>query len=136
MPSRTGLQLLCGALLLAACASKGGEMRVVVPRKTTYLDAEALDGGVVEVPPRVLEEVRPTAPAGIHDDGRPPSVVAQFTIDTEGRIGDIEITRAGDDRLTDLAIAAISRWKVDPARRSGQAIPTVATLLLAFDGTP
>ena len=107
-------------------------MRVVVPRKTTYLHAEAVDGGLVEVPPQVLEEVRPTAPDGIGDQPSP-SVVARFTIDTKGRISEIEISRATDDRLTDPAVEAISRWKLRPALRDGQAIPVVATVQLTFD---
>jgi len=107
-------------------------MRVVVPRKTTYLHAEAVDGGLVEVPPRVLEEVRPTAADGIGDEPSP-SVVARFAIDTQGRISGIEISRATDDRLTDPAIAAISRWKLRPALRDGRAIPVVATVQLTFD---
>ena len=78
-------------------------MRVVVPQKTTYLHAEAVDGGPIDVPPQVLEEVRPTAPGGIGDQTSP-SVVVRFAIDTEGRIGEIEISRATDDRLTAPAI--------------------------------
>ena len=107
-------------------------MRVVVPQKTTYLHAEAADGGPVEVPPRVLEEVRPTAPDGIGNQP-PPSVVLRFAIDTAGRIDDIEISRATDERLTAPAIESISRWKLSPALRDGQPIPVVATVQLTFD---
>jgi TonB family protein len=110
-------------------------MRVVVPVKTTYLQAEAVDGGVVEVPPRVLEEVRPSAPDGIASANHPPSVVVRFAIDTRGRIGEIVIPRAGDERLTAPAIAAISRWRLSPALRDGRAIPVVATVQLTFDQT-
>ena len=108
-------------------------MRVVVPVKTTYLQAEAVDGGVVDVPPRVLEEVRPSAPEGIGSADRPPSVVVRFAIDTRGRIGEIEIHRADDERLTAPAIAALSRWRLSPALRDGRAIPVVATVQVTFD---
>ena len=128
-PSRLAL---CGALLLTACATKGDEMRVVVPLKTTYLDAEAVDGGTVDVPPRVLEEVRPTAPAGIGRDPAP-SAVVRFSIDAEGRINDVEVVRATDDRLAGPATEAISRWKLRPAQRDGRGVPAVATVLLTFD---
>lgn len=108
-------------------------MRVVVPGKTTYLHAEAVDGGPVEVPPQVLEEVRPSVPEGLGDHGPAPSVVARFTVDAAGRVGEIEISRADDDRLVDPAIEAISRWRLRPALRDGQPIPVVATVQITFD---
>lgn len=112
--------LLAGALLLAGCASKGDEMRVVIPGKTTYLHAEARDGGQVDVPPRVLEEVRPTAPEGTPN--KPSlSVVARFAIDVEGRISEIEISRATEDHRAEPAAEAISRWRVESALRHGEA---------------
>ena len=107
-------------------------MRVVVPQKTTYLEAEATDGGTVDVPPRVLEEVRPATPKGIGSEPAP-SVVARFVIDTEGRIGAVEISAATDDRLADPATVAISRWRISPALRDGRPIPVVATVQLTFD---
>jgi TonB family protein len=127
--------LACLALLLAACASKGDEMRAVVPVKTTYLSADAVDGGAIDLPPRVLREVRPAAPAGITGDGAP-SVVVRFVVDPEGRIGAIEVVRADDDRLKAPAIAAISRWRVEPAQRGGRSIPVAATVQLSFDVAP
>ena len=132
MTAKTSLFALSGALLLAGCAAKGDEMRVVVPQKTTYLDAEATDGGTVDVPPRVLQEVRPATPEGIGSEPAP-SVVARFVIDTEGRIGAVEISRATDDRLADPATVAISRWRISPALRDGRPIPVVATVQLTFD---
>ena len=132
MTAKTGMFALSGALLLAGCASKGDEMRVVIPQKTTYLDAEATDGGTVDVPPRVLEEVRPATPEGIGSEPAP-AVVARFVIDTEGRIGAVEISAATDDRLADAATEAISRWRVSPALRDGRTIPVVATVQLTFD---
>ena len=108
-------------------------MRTVVPMKTTYLSADAVDGGVVHVPPRVLEEVRPTAPAGVGTEGQRPAVVLRFVVDTEARVGQIEVVRADDDRLAEPAVAAISQWKLEPARRDGQPIPARATLQLTFD---
>ena len=133
MTRPTILPLLCSLPFLAHCATKGNEMRVVQPMKTTYLHAEAVDGGPVHRPPQVLEEVRPAAPADLADPTTPPSVVLNFTIDPEGHIADIEISRATDDRLTAPALEALSRWKVAPALRDGQPIPSVATLQLVFD---
>ena len=123
---------LCGALLLAACLTKGAEMRTVTPVKKTYLHAEAVDGGSVETPPQVLEEVRPTAPEGVASDPRP-SVVARFTVDPEGRIHDIQLSQATDPRLLPLTTQALSRWKLAPARRDGRPISAVATVQLLFD---
>ena len=107
-------------------------MRTVTPVKKTYLDAEAVDGGPVETPPRVLEEVRPTAPSGLAATPRP-SVVARFTIDPEGRIHDIRLSRATDPSLLPAATSALSRWKIAPARRDGRPISVVATVQLLFD---
>jgi hypothetical protein len=132
MAIRIGPLLISGALLATACASNGDEMRVVVPQKTTYLHAEAADGGTVDVPPRVLEEVRPTVPDGIDDDPAP-TVVARFAIDTKGRIGEIEISQATDHRLSGPASEAIARWRIRAALRDGQAIAVVATVQITFD---
>ena len=136
MASQPHRLLLCAGLLLAACASKGDEMRAVVPMKTTYLSADAVDGGALDVPPRVLEEARPTAPAGVSGEGQRLSAVLRFVVDAEGRVGEVDVVRADDDRLAEPAIAAISRWKIEPARRDGRPIPALATLQLTFDPTP
>ena len=111
-------------------------MRTVVPMKTTYLSAEAVDGGGVEVPPRVLEEVRPLAPAGLGGAKEQPTAVLRFVVDAAGHIGDVELVRADDDALAAPAVEAITRWIVEPARRQGRAIPVVATVQITFDVAP
>ena len=127
------LAAITSTLLLAACASKGDEMRTVVPTKTTYLSADGLDGGAVDRPPRVVEEVRPSVPPGVGAPGERPTAVLRFVIDASGRIREIEVLRADDDRLAAPAAEAISRWRIEPARRDGQPIPAVATVQLTFD---
>jgi TonB family protein len=111
-------------------------MRTVVPLKTTYLHAEALDGGDVEVPPRVLEEVRPTLPVGVGSTDGPWTVVLQFTVATDGAIRETQVIRSDDPRLATPAMEAIADWKVEPARRDGRPLPVVATVQLTFDPAP
>ena len=108
-------------------------MRTVTPVKKTYLDAEATDGGHVDVPPRIITEVRPTAPAAVGEIDSPRSVVLRFLIDPDGRIDQAEVLSADDDRLVPPALEAIARWKIAPAQRDGEPIPTLATAQLAFD---
>lgn len=108
-------------------------MRTVTPVKKTYLDAAAVDGGRIDAPPRVIEEVRPTAPAALGGQGSPPTAVIRFVIDRRGRIGQPRIVRADDDRLIPPALEAISRWRVTPALRDGEPIPSHATVQLTFD---
>lgn len=122
-----------GLWLVAACASQGDGMRVVIPQKTTYLHAEAVDGGPVDVPPRVLEEVRPATPGPLADAGDAPSVVLSFLVDATGRIDRIRVDRTGDDRLIGPAVEAISRWQLRPALRDGRPVPVTATVQLTFD---
>jgi protein TonB len=65
----------------------------------------------------------------IGEQGR---TVIRVELDTDGRIADARIdTRSGSDRLDNAALAAVKRWRCQPARRDGVTVRAIA--LQPFD---
>ena len=59
------------------------------------------------------------------------SVVLYETIDREGSVANVE-TLSGAEPLRSVALAAANQWKFAPAKRSGQAIESVAIIVVIF----
>ena len=106
---------------------------MVYPQKTTYVDAVALDGGVVEVPPRVLEMVHPVHPVEGTGEAATAYAIVSFVVDERGRIRGAEVEESSEPMLATPAITAIRGWKLRPAQRNGAAIAVRATVRLTFD---
>jgi protein TonB len=65
----------------------------------------------------------------IGEQGR---TVIRVELDTEGRIADARIdARSGSERLDNAALAAVKRWRCQPARRDGLTVRAIA--LQPFD---
>lgn len=134
MIGKVELVLSLGAITgLLACASAGRRVEMVYPQKTTYLDAEALDGGEISVPPRLEVMVHPAYPAA--GAGRPGEAwaIVVFQIDGHGRIEKVRVESVSEPILEGPAVDAIREWKLEPAKRDGVGIPVRATVKLTFD---
>lgn len=73
-------------------------------------------------PPRVVEAPDPDYPPEEVGSGRTPVVVLHVTIDVEGRVVDAHVDDSAGEHFDREALAAVRRWRFEPARREGRPI--------------
>lgn len=83
-------------------------------------------------PPRVIEAVDPTYPPEEVGTGRTPIVVLHVTIDAEGRVHEAHVDDTAGEAFDREALAAIQRWRFEPARRAGSPIAARIRVELRF----
>ena len=59
-------------------------------------------------------------------------VILQATIDCRGNVTDVRVLKSLPDGLTESAVAAISRWRFEPARLNGQPVSVYYNLTVNF----
>ena len=60
------------------------------------------------------------------------SCVLGITVDKDGLVRDVHVTRSTDKRLDQFAIDAVRRWKFKPAMRDGKPIAVLTSVEVAF----
>lgn len=84
------------------------------------------------VPPEAVFAPRPEYPEAARRVGRAATVVLQATIDTEGRVTDLEILRGAPLGMTESALAAVRRWRFRPATLKGSPVAVYYQLTVRF----
>lgn len=85
--------------------------------KTALLESDEWD-----VPPRLVSGKRPIYPISRLMAGASGNSVIVFTIGTDGRTRDFEVEHTDDQWYANHAIAALSEWVFEPARKDGQPV--------------
>ena len=87
------------------------------------------------VPPSVVHKVDPVYP-----DGEAPTrdvrVVLAITVDTDGKVGNVEIGTSGGGAFDEAARLAITQWRFTPATRGGQATASRIRIPMTFAASP
>ncbi len=83
-------------------------------------------------PPRIVEAVDPTYPPEEVGSGRTPVVVLHVTIDAEGHVQEAHVDDTAGEAFDREALAAIQRWRFEPARRGDQPIAARVRVELRF----
>jgi iron complex outermembrane receptor protein len=76
----------------------------------------------VLTPPSVVETVDPTYPPEEVASNRHPTVVMHVTIDPDGRVHDAHVDESAGEHFDREALAAVRRWRFEPARRGDRPI--------------
>jgi TonB family protein len=91
----------------------------------------SVGGGVT--PARVLKQVLPRFPPGASRFGIAGDLVVQIVIDRNGQPTLPRIVRAlPAPTLSFVALEALRHWQFEPARRNGEAVPTVFDLTVHY----
>lgn len=61
------------------------------------------------------------------------TVILEVQLDEEGRVDDVTVLRSLPFGLTESAVAAVSRWRYEPARLGGRAVPVLMTVTVRFE---
>lgn len=85
---------------------------------TSIIDVSKLDRM-----PRATVQPAPDYPPGLRHEGVRGSVMIEFVVNAEGRVVRAEALRATHRELIEPTIRAVLKWRFEPGRRAGKAVP-------------
>src|SRR5262249_41627817 len=85
--------------------------------------------------PKPIRQVRPVYPDELAKKNITGTVTVQFTVDTTGSVISARAISSPNEMLSDLAIAAVSKWEFEPGRKNGVKVSTVMQVPLIFAPT-
>jgi TonB family protein len=95
--------------------------------------AQAAPAGDV-VPPKVISQVDAVYPPSAMQEGRHADVVLSVTVDTGGRVSQVDVHQSGGADLDQAAVVAVRQWTFQPATRDGK--PVASRILVPFHFAP
>jgi protein TonB len=108
----------------------GSEMGVpggIDPSAVNFINAGMLDGV-----PRAKVQIPPEYPYAKKQTGESGSVTVEFDVDTSGRVIRAEAMSYTDREFVEPALRAVRKWRFEPGRRDGQAVPFRMTIPIEF----
>ena len=91
-----------------------------------------IDIGGLDRTPRTRVQPAPLYPAALRANGTEGRVVIEFTVDTAGRVTSATVLSSTQREFEDETIRAVMKWRFEPGRRNGRAVPFRMTLPLEF----
>jgi TonB family protein len=85
--------------------------------------------------PQVLKRVTPSYTSEALRAGVQGSVMADVTVDPQGKVSDVQVVRS-IPLLDDAAVAAARQWEFTPTVLNGRAVPVIVNLELTFTTRP
>ena len=82
--------------------------------------------------PRVLRRTVPSYPAEPLDAKVQGSVRLELVVSHDGSVGDVRVTRPLHPDLDEAAVACVRQWRFQPGILSGEAVPVIVTVDVAF----
>lgn len=86
-----------------------------------------------DVSPKALFRAAPQYPAFLRASGISGTVQVEFVIDEQGDVKDVTVVKSTREGFEAPAIAAVSVWKFEPARKNGRPVAIHASQLLEFN---
>jgi protein TonB len=82
--------------------------------------------------PVLVKEVKPQYTAKAKDAKIQGTVVLECVVETDGRVGDVKVTKALDEDLDLEAVKAARQWRFEPGKKDGKAVRVQITLEMTF----
>lgn len=82
--------------------------------------------------PSAKVQLPPDYPAAMRQAGVGGSVLVEFDVNTEGRVVRAEATRYTHREFAEPAVRAVRKWRFEPGRRHGKAVPFRMTVPIEF----
>lgn len=86
--------------------------------------------------PRAKVQVPPDYPYAMKHVGASGTVVVEFDVDVTGRVVRAEATRYTDHEFVEPAVRAVRKWRFEPGRRNGRAVPFRMSIPIEFGIEP
>jgi periplasmic protein TonB len=97
----------------------------------TLIDVSQLDRQ-----PRARVQIPPDYPYALKQTGSGGTVMVEFEVDTTGRVVRAEATRYTDREFVEPALRAVRKWRFEPGRRNGRAVPFRMSIPIEFGIEP
>lgn len=82
--------------------------------------------------PRAKVQIPPDYPYAMKQNGSSGSVTVEFAVDTGGRVTRAEALSYTDREFVEPAVRAVRKWRFEPGRRDGKAVPFRMTIPIEF----
>lgn len=92
----------------------------------------AVEQADVVSPPVLVKEVKPTYPKAAKRRKQQGTVLLTVTVDADGRVLDVRVTKPLVPRLDDEAVKAVKLWRFKPATRNGMAVAVEIEIEMTF----
>jgi protein TonB len=102
---------------------------VAFPASPKHL-GRCVAAGLADRPPRKIVDVNPVFPAGVWTRGG--VLLLSATVDERGDVIEVEVVRSHPP-FDDAAVAAVRKWKFEPALMHGRATCIVMTVSVTID---
>lgn len=83
-------------------------------------------------PPVPVRTVPPDYPAELRNQGISGVVMVKCTIDEQGNVADLEVTKSSNESFDKFAMAALKKWKFKPAKQDGTPVAMQVTIPIKF----
>ncbi len=105
----------------------------VKPEQTWPPAGVSRPGGGVTAP-RLILETRPNYTSDAMKAKIQGAVVLEAVVQTDGRVGEVRVMRSLDKAhgLDDEAVKAVKRWRFEPGKNEGVAVPVLVEIEITF----
>jgi len=111
---------------------KHGQPVIVRTRMPVAFKLSGTEDDAPDQQPKMLSAVRPEYPAILKSAGLIGNVTLDFTVDKEGRVLNPAVVESNDPQFEEPAIAAIMKWKFQPARKIGRPVNSQVRQVIKF----
>ncbi len=84
--------------------------------------------------PRLVKEFKPRYPAAAGNANIQGIVEMEVVVEADGTVGPVRVTRSLDTvhGLDEEAVKTVKKWRFEPGRKDGAAVPVVVDIEMAF----
>jgi protein TonB len=82
--------------------------------------------------PVLVKQVKPAYTADALKAGIQGGVLLECVVQPDGKVGAVQVKKSLDPGLDKEAIKAVKRWRFEPGRKDGKAVPVRVTLEMTF----
>ncbi len=113
------------------CCTRVGRKPALVRLLSTWASRDIGVPGGPATPPRKIKHVDAVYPVIAHQARVQGTVILEYTIGADGRVGDVKVVR-GVPLLDQAAVEAVRQWVYEPAVSGGVAVPATMAVTINF----
>jgi protein TonB len=96
------------------------------------LAASAVTVHAAQTPPKPVETPSPGYPAALTDTGTSGTAAIDVVVRTDGSVGDAQLKSADHEAFGEAALAAVRKWRFEPATLDGAPVEKRVTVPFKF----
>lgn len=97
-----------------------------------WTDRAIIDARALDSTPRAKVQLPPDYPYAMKQAGASGTVLVEFDVNAEGRVIRAKPVRYSHREFAEPAVRAVKKWRFEPGRRNGKAVPFRLTVPIEF----